>query len=264
MRKKIDVISVGALCSELLIFLDWDILPHFLKLEAVLLLGVYIKTRLIIIRWCGDVSLEVLGNAYVDYFVSDKEARDGTAGDDILGMKEIIFQIGNSMFSLTILIQLFPNSGRFTLRDHDCLIDYLTMIYDISLLETCWSCTCAKLYICRRRPCFHIRARWKCWQNLSLVVWVEELGWQDIWYITELDGIDYRFAVGLNIQNISQVKLRLCRGKGLSKPSLVLGQNLRWVSGTVFLGVRFLGLGMSMRCRLPTRCPCHRSLWSEY
>ena len=58
-----------------------------------------------------------------------KEARDGAAYEDLFGRKDLIFQPRTSMLSLTILMQFFPNSGRFP-PQRSCLVEIL-LNYDI-------------------------------------------------------------------------------------------------------------------------------------
>ena len=43
-----------------------------------------------------------------------KEVMDGSSGENLLGIKDLIYQPVMIIFSFTITIQFFPESGRFS------------------------------------------------------------------------------------------------------------------------------------------------------
>ena len=59
------------------------------------------------------VALRDEGTCPLRVFTLIKEVRDGTYGENNLGSKDVIYHPLISMFSWTIQIQFFPNSGRF-------------------------------------------------------------------------------------------------------------------------------------------------------
>ena len=60
------------------------------------------------------------GTCPLRVFALINKVRDSKFGDNLLGGNDLIYQPVTSMFSWTIPIQFFPNSGRSPPRAHSC------------------------------------------------------------------------------------------------------------------------------------------------